>query len=296
MEEHHRSTAIGEWTYRWREVPRPFVHPVTTPSGHVLSTDSPADHPWHHALWFTIKFVNGENFWEEYDDFGLLVQDSPPSVTLSDDGSTRAVSHLEWHRPSGDSVSDDGVVLREVRVMEQQRLSADASSMDWDIRLTPLVDVTLDRTPFTTWGGYGGLTLRGSPDWHDSVLRLPDGAERARVLGERAPWCALDGAIGLARAPQGVQVADPEVGMVMLDHPGNPKHPTPWYASTRADTYGAQSWANFVNAAFLWDGPIRLPAGDELRLRHRFIAHDGRWSLGRIDEAWCAWTTLQNNR
>ena len=28
----------------------------------------------------------------------------------------------------------------------------------------------------------------------------------------------------------------------------------PWYGSTRADTYG-DGWANFVNAAFLWDEP-----------------------------------------
>ena len=303
MDEHLCSTAIGDWTYHWGEVPRPYVHPVTTPLGHVLTVDSPADHPWHHALWFTIKFVNGENFWEEYDDFGLLVQDSPPVVTRSDDGAIRAESQLEWHRPPGDGVTGDGVVIREVCVMGRQQLAADASAMDWDIRLTPLVDVTLDRTPFTTWGGYGGLTLRGRPDWHDTALRLPDGGERPRVLGERAPWCALDGAIGFvgdrddtADEREGVQLVDPEVGMVMFDHPGNPNHPTPWYASTRADTYGSQGWANFANAAFLWDGPIRVPAGDELRLRHRFIAHDGRWSLERIDEEWGAWIEDQSLR
>src|SRR5690606_36318968 len=59
------------WTANW-DVPRPFVHPVRTPAGAVLSVDAPDDHPWHHALWSTIKYVNGENFWEEYDEFGLL--------------------------------------------------------------------------------------------------------------------------------------------------------------------------------------------------------------------------------
>lgn len=309
MDDHPGSTTIGDWTYRWGEVPRPFVHPVTTPSGHVLSVDSPADHPWHHALWFTIKFVNGENFWEEYDDFGLLVQDSPPAVTTSDEGVTRAVSHLAWHSPTGDGApvggdaTHDGIVMREVCVMEQRQLAVDASAMDWDLRLEPIVDVTLDRTPFTTWGGYGGLTLRGRPDWHDTVLRLPDGSERARVLGDRAPWCALDGTMGStaygddeAGEPEGVPLVGPEVGMVMFDHPGNPNHPTPWYASTRADTYGQDGWSNFANAAFLWDGPVRVPAGGKLRLRHRFIAHDRRWPLDRIRQEWDAWLEHQDQR
>ena len=59
------------WSAIW-DAPRPFLHPVRTPGGAVLTVEAPADHPWHHALWFTIKFVNGENFWEEYDAFGTL--------------------------------------------------------------------------------------------------------------------------------------------------------------------------------------------------------------------------------
>ena len=67
----------------------------------------------------------------------------------------------------------------------------------------------------------------------------------------------------------------------MLDHPGNPRSPSPWYASTRADTYG-EGWANFVNAAFLWDEPLTVAADETLALRYRVIVHDGRWALDRI--------------
>lgn len=270
-------TPIGPWEYVWGGVPRPFVHPVSTPAGHVVSLDAPDDHWWHHALWFTIKFVDGENFWEEYDEFGLLVQSEPPSITSTDDDGLRAESRIDWQRPGG-----AGTAVRETCVMEHRRLGGDAYAMDWDVRLTPATDVTFDRTPFTTWGGYGGLTLRGRRDWHDTVLRLPDGEARARVLGERAEWCSLDG-------PLGGEAGDAEVGVAMFDHPGNPGHPIPWYASTKADTYGDEGWSNFLNAAFLWDGPIQVAAGDELRLRHRFIAHDGRWSLDRLHDEWQAW-------
>jgi hypothetical protein len=60
------------WTYNADHRKRPNLHPVAAPSGAVLTRDAPDDHPWHHGLWFTIKFVNGENFWEEQPPYGVL--------------------------------------------------------------------------------------------------------------------------------------------------------------------------------------------------------------------------------
>lgn len=295
MPDRTTSTTVGSWTYHWGGVPRPFVHPVTTPSGVRLTVDSPVDHPWHHALWFTIKFVNGENFWEEYDRFGLLVQESPPVLTSPAEGITRADSRVDWHRPAEPGSDRADIVIRETRTMQFSRLADDAAAMDWDIALAPTVDVTLDRTPFTTWGGYGGLTLRGRPDWHDTVLRLTDGDGRARVLGDRSQWCSLHGPVGPGANPDepaagGPMAGEAVAGIAMFDHPENPNHPTPWYASTRADTYGDEGWSNFVNAAFLWDGPLEVRSGEQLRLRYRFIAHDERWEPGQIAEQWTEWS------
>lgn len=273
---HGQATAIGPWTYVWRGVPRPFVHPVTTPAGHVLSVDAPADHPWHHALWFTVKFVNGENFWEEYGEFGTLRQTAAPLLTANGDGAVRAESTIDWVRPDG------GEVVLQERCVLTHRPLGDAHALDWEVHLVPTVDVTLDRTPFTTWGGYGGLTFRGRADWHDTELRLPDGEPRERVLGERAPWLGLRGPL---TEPDG----DVEVGVALFDHPGNPRFPTPWYASTRAATYGDEGWSNFANAAFLWDEPLAVAAGEDLVLRLRFLTHDGRWPVERLHDAYEVW-------
>src|SRR4051794_817653 len=67
-----RLDPVTRWKYRSDHRKRPHVHPVATPSGVVLTRDAPPDHPWHHALWFTIKFVNEENFWEETPPYGVL--------------------------------------------------------------------------------------------------------------------------------------------------------------------------------------------------------------------------------
>ncbi len=272
-----RGTAIGPWRYVWRDVPRPFVHPVTTPAGHVLSRDAPEDHWWHHALWFTVKYVNGENFWEEFDEFGLLVQAEPPELRTDDDGRVHARSDISWQRPGGAQVAVQEVCDLVVST------SDDTTTCDWDVRLVPALDTVFDRTPFTTWGGYGGLTLRGRGDWHDTELRLPDGDARPRVLGDRAEWLALEGPLATKSGN------DAEVGIALFDHPDNPTFPTPWYASTKADTYGDEGWSNFANAAFLWEGPVEVAAGDTLRLRHRVLTHDGRWSTERLQQEWSAW-------
>jgi hypothetical protein len=259
------------WSAVW-DAPRPFLHPVRTPAGALLTVEAPADHPWHHALWFAIKYANGENFWEEYDEFGTL---RARDVVDLPSGATRAT--IDWVRPDGENIA-----LTETRTLTPIALGDDGYAIDWSEELVPAVDTTFDRTPFTTWGGYGGLTLRGSPDWHDTELVLPDGSRHERLLGERAEWCALVGRAPLADG------RDQECGLVIVDHPANPRFPTPWYGSNRAETYG-EGWANFLNAAFLWDAPLEVPSGTPLRLRHLVIVHDGPFTRDRVEDAIAGW-------
>lgn len=250
------------WTAEW-DPPRPHVHPLCTPSGRVLSNAAPADHPWHFGLWSTIKFVNGENFWETYGEFGVL---STVDVATHTPDTTSAT--IDWIAPDGDAIA-----LRETRTLRHVELDAHAYAIDWTFALEPTVDTEFDRTPFTTWGGYGGLTLRGAADWTDTDLRVGDDERRDRVLGEPAPWCA---------------VASDAATVAILDHPSNPRFPVPWYGSNRADTYG-EGWANFLNAAFLWAGPMQCPAGAVLTRRHRVVVADGRLATSRLAELADSW-------
>ncbi len=255
------------------DAPRPYVHPLTTPAGAVLSVEAPADHPWHHALWFTIKFVNGENFWEEYGEFGTL------RTTHVDESADAVTATIEWVAPDGESIR-----LRETRTIRTEPIDADSYLIDWSESLTVPVATELDRTPFTTWGGYGGLTLRGAPTWTDTVIRLADGTDRDRCLGDPSPWLSIEG----TPSEMANVRADMTAGVVVFDHPANVRTPTPWYASTRADTYG-DGWANFVNAAFLWNEPLGLAADETLDLSYRVIVHDGHWETDRIEAEYDRW-------
>ena len=102
---------MTRWIYNADHRRRPHVHPLASPSGAVLTRDAPDDHPWHHALWFTIKFVNGENFWEEVPPYGVLRHVDPGT--------------LHWIRPDRDTVA-----IVEQRSITEVDLGDDAYALD----------------------------------------------------------------------------------------------------------------------------------------------------------------------
>lgn len=267
----HLPDGADAWTCVWDGPVKPFLHPVRTPDGGLVSQDAPPDHPWHHGLWFAVKFVNEDNFWEEYDPFGTVRPAGPPSFQPAGEG-LQAVTSYEWIRPAGGQP-----VLVDERTLTHRPLEPDAYAIDVTVTLRPRVDVVLDRTPYQGWGGYGGLALRGPGDWHDTRLLLSDGTMHERIIGEPAPWCDLSGTFPSGRTG----------GVAVLDHPANPRHPVPWYGSTRSAVYGDEGWSNFFNAAFLFHEPLALSAGQELTVRHRVVVHDGIAHLDRVG-AWAA--------
>lgn len=263
-------TVAGLWSYAWAARRRPFLHPVRTPAGHVLTIDAPDDHPWHHGLWFAIKYVDEDNFWEEMEPYGVVRHTGRPDVETGDDGTVRLTGDLRWIRPDRETVA-----IEEHRSLTHVPIDDVSYAIDLDTTLVPTTDVRLDRTPFTTWGGYGGFTFRGRPDLVDTRLLLADGSEHGRLEGTPSDWLDISGTL----EPDG---AAAPVGIAVYDHPGNRRHPVPFYASTRHETYGDGGWSNFANAAFLWDEPMDVAAGEEVRFRHRAVVHDGHLSAEEL--------------
>jgi hypothetical protein len=245
--------------YVYSGAPKPYIHPLCTPGGHLLTCFEPHDHVWHRGLWFTVKFVNGDNFWEEREPFGTQETEPYPEVIAQLDGAVTIRSSLRWRRPDGE------VALREERTITW-RERVDSYAIDWETTLTATAEALLDRTPYTTWGGYGGLTFRATRGLDKTRFLTPDG-ERERMRGEFAPWCDVSGRIDGG--------ADLSAGVCFLDHPSNPRHPTPFY--------GQPPSANSLtlNAALLFHEPMRLAAGETLRLRYRVLLHDGIWNADR---------------
>src|SRR5580658_7929000 len=50
---------------------KPGFHPLAVAGGPTLSCYRPKDHPWHRGLWFSWKYINKVNYWEESRKTGL---------------------------------------------------------------------------------------------------------------------------------------------------------------------------------------------------------------------------------
>lgn len=259
------ATGPGEpprWVYRYGDTLKPHLASVRTPAGHELALVEPVDHLWHRGLWFAIKFVNGVNYWEEREPFGRQQTIGIPAVEATEETVTLTTA-LDWIGPDGD------VPVREERRI-RYRGSGDVFAFTWTSAITARVDLELDRTPYTTWGGYGGLSFRGTRTWHIERYLTEAVSDRTLPAGIRAPWADLSGTFD-----GGPDLAG---GILMIDCNAEQRGQTPWYS-------GGNPSMNFLNAAFLFEGPERLPEGDTLELSYHVVIHDGIWTREDITAA-----------
>ncbi len=242
-------------------LPKACLHPLTTLAGVVLSGFEMSDHIWHRGLWFTIKLINGTNYWEEHAPFGVQIGQAQPRVELLGPETVRLNHSVQW---TSDAT---GPVLQEQRTLTFQT-QADVRLLDWTGTLRASQDLLLDRTPFTTWGGYGGLSFRASRELHDVRFDVP-GETVAALTGQPHPWCLMQAAVdgGPGR----------RVAFGMIDHPANPRAPSPWYCKS-------VNGFTFMNAAFLFHEPMMLAAGQTLALRYRVAWRDGQWDAAAFAE------------
>jgi hypothetical protein len=117
---------------------QPCFHPLALPGGRVLTVDAPADHRWHHGLWFSWKLIDGVNYWEHDPRTGRPVGRTTWVVTSIDpraDGSAQIGLRLTCAPEGG------GAVLVEEREIATSAPAADGGfAVDWDGTLTALTD------------------------------------------------------------------------------------------------------------------------------------------------------------
>jgi type 1 glutamine amidotransferase len=250
----------------------PYFHPLATVDGRVLSWDRPPDHPWHHGLWFSWKFINKVNYWETDAATGRPAGRTswqPPRIEAREDRSARIDLDLSY-RPAGEQAP----VLTERRTVEVSPPDRDgAYAIDWTCVFTAARSVVLDRTPLPgepegqTWGGYAGLSVRLASDLAERRPVSTDGPVTAFADDRyRGRHTAMDYAALVGGRPAGIAVCD---------HPDNPRTPTPWYVIRSAEM-------SFFTPAILCYEPMTLEAGRTLALRYRVIVHSGRLDAERL--------------
>ncbi len=265
--------AVWQFNFQTNQ-PKPFFHPVALPGGPALTWERPPDHPWHHALWFSWKFINGINYWEEDAVTGVSpgrTEWRDARVQTRPDFSAQVVMDLLYRPADGDPV------LTEHRVIEISPPDAQgAYRQDWTMTFTAAgKDLVLDRTPLASeaggqpWGGYAGLSARFAQGIKDVRAVTTGGLVEFDAGRYRGKASALDYSGSFDQR---------EAGIAILDHPLNLNSPSPWYAINDATM-------RYVSPAVLCYGPHTLKSGQNLTLRYRLVVHPGRWSQQTLGQA-----------
>jgi hypothetical protein len=264
------------------EVTKPYLHPLRAATGTYVTRMWPMenvpeeegtkkDHRHQRGLWFGHENVNGVDFWNNEASYttpnrGRIVFRKLGAITSGKDKGTLAAT-FEWTGPTGEAL------VREDRVMTFYS-GPTLRVIDFDITLTALREATFGDKK----DGLFGIRLRPAlqEDTGTGHISNADGlAGEKQVWGKPSDWCDYSGQIG-----------GEKLGIAILDHPGNPRHPARWHARG----YGLFAENPFGLAVFTGDasqsGSLALAAGRRLRFRYRVIVHPGDAKSAGVAELW----------
>lgn len=225
------STELLRYVYRpdepQLESPRPYLHPLRTLDGRLVSLYRPHDHVWHKGIAWSLPNVGTENFWggttyrrdrgyEQLDNNGAMVHRGFASIDTSDKG-IDVVEHLDWVTRSGD------VWFTEVRSLGVG-LTADAWVLTWSTAFTNVSGRPVTIGSPTTEGrdnaGYGGLFWRGPRSFTGGTVRMAGVQGGDELMGRRGRWMGFTGRF---------DGTGEHATIVFVDHADNGREPTKWF-------------------------------------------------------------------
>ncbi|WP_336204876.1 DUF6807 family protein [Nonomuraea sp. LPB2021202275-12-8] len=230
--------------------PRPYLHPVRTLGGVVVTEVRPQDHPHHLGAGVAVTDLGGRNFWGGR----TYVRDQGPAW-LDDHGVQRHVAFtardasgftetLLWERPGEEPL------VREERTVGAVPL-AGGWALDFAFTLRNLTGEPLTVRSSATKGragaGYGGFFWRAPADSKGLRVFTASAEGEERVHGSRAPWLAL---------------SSEEWTLLFV------QDSDPWFV--RVAEYPG------VGTALAWDTPLEF--AEELARRVTVVVADGRLS------------------
>ena len=243
--------------------PRPYLHPVTTPSGIVVTEHMPVDHVWHLGAGFALQDVNGSNFWGgrsyrraagKYMDLRDHGRIKVNGVRREEDKTTL---DLHW------LAADGPLLLEEQRSYQRTLLDSNTWRLDIQTQFTAVVDVSLGSpgSHGAAGSGYGGFFWRLPTNDSPRVFSATAEGEAA-VHGSVAPWLAWSGEF--------------DGGPATLVFAAPAESADPWFV--RCSEYPA------VGSALAWDTAVELAAGTSLTRTNTVWISDGTLGVEAIEE------------
>ena len=262
---------------------KPYFHPVAVGTGASLTNFKPEDHPWHYALWFSWKYINHVNYWEENRVSGQAAGKtswSAPVIDARADGSARITMTVTYSRPTGE------VDLTEARALDVSAPTSDGSyTIDWDMRFTAGKEgAVLDRTPMpgepngAVNGGYAGLSVRlAAAPTVMSIVTTEGPVPLSDFRGDRARpnAAAVAGNFSFDGRDLG--------GLAMLSDPANIAEQAPWYIIDNRRDF------RFICAAILAPAIRTIPPNGSFALHYRVALRRTAWTQSALADALRRW-------
>ncbi|MEU7474596.1 PmoA family protein [Lentzea sp. NPDC042327] len=253
------------------EGPKPYLHPVRTLAGDVVTAFRPHDHRWHKGVQMTATDVSGQNFWGGVTyvrDEGYVVLPNVGSMrheefsTAEAEGELTIGERLSWVTEAGQHWVDEERRLT-VRDVEDEAWTLEFATTLTNARSEPL-SFGSPTTNGRELAGYTGFFWRGPRSFTGGEVLAAGGGSGQELMGEKAAWLAFVG--------QHDEV-DRSSTLLFIDHPDNKN--THWFV--RSTPFAA------VNPSFAFFDTVEVPPGESLHLRHRLVVATGGWDRGRLE-------------
>jgi hypothetical protein len=252
---------------------KPFFNPVAPGGRTPLNGFRPSDHPWHYGLWFSWKYINHVNYWEEDKTTGKAegaTRWDTPKIETRENGSAVIRMELRYVHPS------NRVDLTESRTLIISAPADDGGfTIDWRAHFTAgPAGAVLDRTPMPgepqgqVNGGYAGLGLRMAQ--HPVVMSVVSTAgEISEFKSDRARPDAPAVACNCSEDSRDLG------GIAVFSDPANAGENAPWYVINSRNM-------RFLCAAILAPSIRALPAGGTLDLHYFIAVHPHAWTPAEL--------------
>jgi hypothetical protein len=253
------------------EGPKPYLHPVRTLAGDVVTAFRPHDHRRHKGVQMTATDVSGENFWGGVSyvrDQGYVALPNVGTMRHEDFTITETADEvqvgemLSWFTEAGQHW------IHEARQFTVRDVEEDSWTLDFATTLTNVrAELLIFGSPTTNGrelAGYTGFFWRGPRSFTDGTVIAADGGSGEEMMGKSARWLAYVG--------QHDEV-DRTSTMLFVDHPANKN--TTWFVRTKL--FAA------VNPSFAFFDTLELPSGEALTLRYRLVIANGEWDRDHVE-------------
>ncbi|MBZ0256862.1 PmoA family protein [bacterium] len=257
-----REAAVYHWG---AALDKPYIHPLWTPDGGIVTYDAPADHVHHRGLCVAWADISGEDFWAEvYSPAGRRGQiftDRVESATASD-GMAQLTEHNRWLRQSGEQL------LSSIHRWSFHPPENNMQIIDVDIQLTAVAPEVIFGSDPGKPRPYHGLTWRIGPFENPRYFNAQGDEEGAACFEKPAAWMAVSG----------IERGRPILAAI-LDSPTNDCFPSQFAVYHQ----GMQ----FISSSPNQGKPKILKQGETWRLRYRVIAAGappagGSWDLNAL--------------